>query len=125
MATTSLKHIRKMRERSNDFILESNPVAQAIQYLLTSSTEWTGSPFELWSLTVKDGHEITPEEIEVRQEIKSNPYFPKNAASLIKELVRCQAVLSAVGIDVECTKDGKSIWHNGRRTVILRKRQQD
>ncbi len=120
-----LKAYKKMRERSNDFILESNPVAQAIQYLLTSSAEWTGSPFELWSLTIKDGHEITPEEIDIRQEIKSNPYFPKNAASLIKELARCQAVLSAVGIDVECTKDGKSIWQNGRRTVILRKRQQD
>lgn len=115
---------KRMRDKSDQFALDASPTAQAIQYLLSTADEWQGTPYELWNLEIKDGHEITPEEMKVRQELKANPYFPKSAATLIKELVRCQATLAAVGIDVECTRNGKSIWLNGSRTVILRKRQQ-
>lgn len=116
-----LEAYKKMREKSDQFAIDASPVAQAVQYLLSFTDEWSGTPYELWNLTIKDGHEITPEEMELRQELKLNPYFPKSPAVLSKELIRSEAVLASVGIDVEATKDGKSIWKNGRRTINLRK----
>ena len=116
-----LEAYKKMREKSDQFAIDASPVAQAVQYMLSFTDEWSGTPYELWSLTIKDGHEITQEEMQLRQELRSNPYFPKSPATLSKELIRSEAVLASVGIDIEATKDGKSIWKNGRRTITLRK----
>jgi len=63
--------------------------------------------------------------MEIRQEIRSNPYYPKHASAFTKELVRCQAILSAVGIEVECTNNGHTIWKNEGRTINLRRRKQE
>lgn len=111
----------RMQKRSDQFVIDSSPVAQAVQYLLSTTNEWIGAPSEFWNLEIKDGHAITPEEMKIRQEIRSDPYYPKSAGTMIKELVRIQAVLASVGIDTKCSRDGKSIWTGGHRTVILRK----
>lgn len=115
----------RMRKRSDQFAIDASPAAQAVQYLLSTTDQWSGRPTEAWQLKVKDGHAITPEEIEIRQEIRSNPYYPKSAFAFTKELVRCQAILSAIGIEVECTSNGHAIWKNEGRTINLRRRKQE
>ena len=120
-----MKAYERMRKRSDQFAIDASPVAQAVQYLLSSTDEWSGRPTEAWQLKIKDEHEITTEEMEIRQEIRSNPYYPKHASAFTKELVRCQAILSAVGIEVECTNNGHTIWKNEGRTINLRRRKQE
>lgn len=120
-----MKAYERMRKKSDQFVINASPAAQAVQYLLSTTNEWSGRPTELWQMKVKDGHEITPEEMEIRQEIRSNPYYPRSASAFTKELIRCQGILSAIGIEVECTNGGHAIWKNEGRTVILRRHKQE
>jgi hypothetical protein len=89
------------REEAHEIVLESSPVAQAIQRLMESRTVWQGTASEL----LANLEPLTPEKTARSRQ------WPGNSRSLGKALTRLAPDLRGLGIDVdfERTKSSRKI----------------
>jgi hypothetical protein len=88
-----------IKDRQNEFAMESNPLAQAIIWLMEDKDVWEGSASELLKETTyrcdKEGYEHARE----MQFYNKSPYWPKNPRATSVALDKIKPNLKSVGIE--------------------------
>ena len=112
---------KKVQERQLDYALQESPVALAAKFLVDKCRgKWSGSATELLGLVLPEGVlQYSQEELDYISYLQENPYWPKNASVLGKELARCRSTLEACGIEVVHGDGGKSVYKGGQRYIQL------
>ncbi len=111
-------------KRQVESAFEASAVAQIAKYLVDRSKFhiWEGTATDMlhFKLTEDDDYATTPEDKNLKQSIKDNPTFPKNASSLGIQLNRAESTLRSLGIIIEHSRSGKDVYKDGARWITLK-----
>lgn len=111
-------------KRQVENALEASAVAQIAKYLVDRSKYhiWEGTATDMlnFKLDEDDNYLETPEDKNLKQSIRDNLTFPKNASALGSQLNRAESTLHSLGIIMEHSRNGKDVYKDGVRWITLK-----
>lgn len=111
-------------KRQVENALEESATAQIAKYLVDRSRnhywEGTASMMREFQFGDDDFYIESDEDNALKEQIKENPSFPRNATALGIQLNRAESTLRSLGIEVEHSNSKHSIYKNGSRWITLR-----
>ena len=119
-----LKISDKVFKRQVESAFEASAVAQIAKFLVDRSKFhiWEGTATDMLGFRINedDNYLETPEDKNLKQSIRDNPTFPKNASSLGIQLNRAESTLRSLGIIIEHSRNGKDVYKDGARWITLK-----